>query len=175
MTNTDIQEYSGIPDLNMVCVHKKKKKLGGKIMPGMMLIWPVCHFLSQWNHKNSYAWVTSSKKASKKHHYRLDSEHVWNLLPIGNFPINRYHSPLTYKEAWKVWGDECYRKIVQLKQDETGKPREETTSKLLCCATGCFPDSRVLPNTYARGCSLLEFPLSEHSEDSKNLKYMQKP
>lgn len=25
MTNTDIQEYSGIPDLNMVCVHKKKK------------------------------------------------------------------------------------------------------------------------------------------------------
>lgn len=131
MTNTDIQEYSGIPDLNMVCVHKKKKKLGGKIMPGM-IIWPVCHFLSQWNHKNSYAWVTSSKKASKKHHYRLDSEHVWNLLPIGNFPINRYHSPLTPKEAWKVWGDECYRKIVQLKQDETGKPREEQLQN--CCA-----------------------------------------
>lgn len=26
MTNTDIQEYSGIPDLNMVCVHKKKRR-----------------------------------------------------------------------------------------------------------------------------------------------------
>lgn len=77
---TFIQEYPSIPDLNMVCIQKKKKNLHSDkvIIPGIN---PVCHLFPS---KITKAAVLELHFQIKK---KADSENVWNLLPVG-IPAN---------------------------------------------------------------------------------------